>query len=294
MTLIAIIVALLAERVLGHLPVMGSLHLVRGYLAVLRRALPVPAVWRGWLAVPVVVAPPVLLTLWVQRGIYSPVLGMIVSGAVLFLCLGPRDLADDVKRWLAARRAGDRPSADRLARLLQQGPAWHETDEAPESRNLVGALFIQSHERVFGSLLWFLAFGAAGAVFYRLVSRLPRLLIEDEDLAAASAADTVHACAAWVPARLTAVLFALAGSMDDAMKEYGRLRRQPSHGWRHDTWAVLAEVGSGSLEYESPDGFTEVPATVELAAHEVVNLQLRALGILLAVIAILVIGDWFG
>lgn len=294
MTLIAIIVALLAERVMGHLPFSESPHLLRAYLAVLRRALPAPRVWGGWLAIPLVVLPPVLLTWWVQRSIYSPVPGMVASAVVLFLCLGPRDLADDVKRWLTARSEGDRPNAERLARLLQQGPGWHEMDAVPDPRNLVGALFIQSHERVFGALLWFFAFGAAGAVFYRLVSRLPRLLIEHDHLAAASAADTVHACAAWIPARLTAILFALAGSMDDAVKEYGRLRQRPSHGWRRDTWAVLAEVGSGSLEFETPDGGTEVPATVELAAREVVSLQLRAQGILLAVVAILVIGDWLG
>lgn len=99
---------------------------------------------------------------------------------------------------------------------------------------------------------------------------------------------------AWLPARLTAVLFGLAGSLDDALKDWRALGERPSHGWRGHTWAVLAEVSSGSIEFESPEGGTEVPATLELAAIEVLNLQMRALMILLAFVAVFATGDWLG
>ena len=93
---------------------------------------------------------------------------------------------------------------------------------------------------------------------------------------------------------MTAALFGLAGSLDDAIKEYRRLLDQPTHGWRHQTWAVLAEVASGSIEFETPDGATEVPATLDLVAREVLDIQLRALLILLAFIAVFATGNWFG
>ncbi|MGQ0698101.1 MAG: regulatory signaling modulator protein AmpE [Panacagrimonas sp.] len=293
MTLIAILAALSAERALGHIPGWGSPRLMRSYVSVLRRMFPGAAVWRGALAIPLVLTPPLIAVWWLQRAIAEPVIGLVVSGVILFLCLGPRDLADDVRLWLDAREQNDQPTADRLGRLLQKGPGRYRDNEQPDSRGLIGALFIQSHERLFGVLLWFFAFGVTGAVLYRLVSRLPRLLIEQEDSPAARAAETLHAFAAWIPARVTAVLFGLAGSLDDAMKEYGRLREHPAHGWRHQTWAVLAEVASGSIEFETPDGATEVPATLELVAREVVNLQLRALLILLAFVAVFTTGNWF-
>lgn len=294
MSLIAIIVALIAERMLGHVPGWGSPVLVRGYVAGLRRLVPVAALWRGALAVPLVLALPVGLSAWLQQNINEPVLHLLFSAVVLFLCLGPRDLADDVKVWLDARAAGDTSTAERLARLLQKGPGRYSENRPPDSRGLLGALFIQSHERLFGVLLWFFAFGVTGAVFYRIVSRLPRLFVEHEDSPAASAAETLHALAAWVPARVTAALFGLAGSLDDAIREYRLLAERAAHGWRNHTWAVLAEVSAGSIEFESEDGATEVPATLELAAAEVVSLQFRALMILLAFIAVFATGDLFG
>ncbi|MGH8516455.1 MAG: regulatory signaling modulator protein AmpE, partial [Panacagrimonas sp.] len=106
MTLIAIIVALVAERMLGHVPGWGTPMLLRGYVTALRRGLPLAALWRGALALPLLLAPPVALCAWLQGAIESPVANLLFSGLVLFVCLGPRDLADDVKLWLEARASG--------------------------------------------------------------------------------------------------------------------------------------------------------------------------------------------
>ena len=51
-------------------------------------------------------------------------------------------------------------------------------------------------------------------------------------------------------------------------------------------------MSSGSIEFETKEGLTEVPATLELAAREVLNLQFRALMILLAFVAVFTTGDW--
>lgn len=294
MSLIAIIVALVAERLLGHVPGWGKSTLLRSYVGGLRRLLPIGALWRGALALPLLLAPPVALCAWLQGAIENPVANLLFSGLVLFVCLGPRDLADDVRLWLEARASGDQPTAERLARLLQQGPGRYVDGESPHPRSLLGAMFIQSHERLFGVLIWFFVFGATGAVFYRIVSRLPRLLTEVEDSPAAEASETLHALAAWVPARVTAAIFGLAGSLDDALKEYRVLMEGPHHGWRSHTWAVLAEVASGSIEFETEDGASVEPATLDLAAQEVVSLQFRALMILLAFVAIFATGDFLG
>lgn len=292
MTLIAIIVALVAERLVGHIPGWGTPLLSRGLLAVLRAVLPFRAIWRSAIALPLFLAPPVWLVWQLQDALEDPVQYVFFSGVVLFFCLGPRDLADDVRVWLAARAAGEAQKAEQLSRLLLKGPGRYADDE-PARAGLLGALFVQSHERLFGILLWFFAFGAAGAVFYRLVSRLPRLLSEREVSPAVRAAETLHALSAWIPARISAVLFGLSGSLDDALRAYGQLRKTHSHGWRSRTWAILAEVASGSIAFESRGGGTEVPATLDLAAREVINLQLRALLILLAFFAVSTGGNLF-
>ena len=87
---------------------------------------------------------------------------------------------------------------------MQSGPAPDESH-----RNLIGALFIQSHERLFGVLLWFMALGPAAAVGYRLASRLPRLTEQEGyGTGARQAAEQLHALGAWISARITAALFA--------------------------------------------------------------------------------------
>jgi AmpE protein len=209
---------------------------------------------------------------------------------MLFLCLGPRDLADEVGPLLAARQRGDREAVIRHARMLQHGP---EPDES--HRSLVGALFIQSHERLFGVLLGFLTLGPVGAVFYRLASRLPaQVEALEPETAAARAAAQLHGLAAWLPVRLTAALFALAGSMDDALAAWRRLGETGyAHSWRSHTWAVLAEVGCGALAAEEADGGPAVPPKLDAALREVLRMQTRALLILLAGFAVFTTGTLF-
>jgi membrane protein required for beta-lactamase induction len=292
--LIAIIAALVLERVLGALPWWGRPTALRRYLDLLRRMVP-EAIWRSAAVLPLVILPPLLAVVWIDRWLEPPLLKLLLSGGILLLCLGPRDLADDLKQWLAARERGDHATALKLARLLQQGPGRYANADVPNhQRGLLGALFIQSHERLFGVLLWFIALGPSGALLYRLASRLPRLLYERGDNEAVDTADTLHALLAWIPARLTALLFGLAGSLDDAIREWRALMNQPNRGWRSQTWVVLAETASGSMESESEDGGTELPATLEAAAREALALQWRALLILLACFAFFTTGDWLG
>ncbi len=294
MTLVAIIVALIVERITGHLPEWASPRVLRNYLAALRWMLPFQRLWHSMFSIVLIMAPPLALIWWLQQNMLEPIPDILLSGFTLILCLGPRDLAEDVRRWLDARASEDHETAIRIGRLLQQGPGRLSEIKGPSSRNLLGALFIQSHERLFGVLLWFLFLGPIGAVFYRIVSRLPRLLNEwEEDSRAAIAAENLHALAAWLPARLTAALFGLAGSLDDAIAEYRRLAHQTLLGWRNRTWAVLAEVASGAVEFENKNGGTEVPATLELAAREVLGMQFRALMILLALVALSTSGSFF-
>lgn len=293
MGLIAIIAALLLERALGAVPGWRGPS-TRAYVELWRKILPIDSMWRSPAILLLLILPPLILVAWLAQSIEQTLLALVFSGLVLFLCLGPRDLADDLKAWIAARERGDLAGAERLARGLQQGPGRDSADARFDQRSLLGALFIQSHERLFGVLLWFFAFGPAGAVLYRLASRLPHLLHAQGDSPAARTSEILHDLLAWVPARVTALLFGLAGSLDDALSQWRRLYAEPDHGWRNRTWAVLAETASGSLKTEDHGGAPELPATLELAAREVLSLQFRALLILLAFFAFFATGDWFG
>jgi len=286
MTLLGILLALGLERALGHYRGWGRPILFVGYLDIFQRVLPIGALWASWLAPFVLLAPPVAGIYYVHSVISSPFLDLLLSGSVLLLCLGPRDLAEDVHSLLDARARGDTQAANHLSRTLLRGPHSDDT-----RRTLIGALFIQSHERLFGVLFWFFAAGPTGAVLYRLTSRLPRVLNEiSHDSKAARTAETLHDILAWLPGRATAVLYGLAGSLDDALKAWRELGFTTGRQWRAGTWAVLATIPAASLTIEEADGSVAVPATLDANLNEVLKMQARALLILLAFFAFFTTG----
>jgi membrane protein required for beta-lactamase induction len=287
MTLIVILLALGLERVLGQVPGWGRPVLFLGYVRGAEQVLAWPAFWRSWVAPVALIVPPVALVWWIGTRIENPFVDLGWSAVILLLCLGPRDLADDVHELVAARAAGNEATSAQLSRALLRGPAT-----GPSGRTLIGALFIQSHERLFGVLLWFFVIGPPGAVAYRIASRLPRILSElAPDSQAQRAADLLHNALAFIPARVTALLYGLAGSLDDATREWRRQITGANHEWRSHTWALLAEVSAASLGMEEPGGAEVVPATLEGVLAEVLRMQRRALLILLAFFAFFATGS---
>jgi AmpE protein len=231
----------------------------------------------GAVAVVVVVTLSTLVGYGVSA-IHDPLIASAVSAVILFLCLGPRDIASDVNQLLAARANGEVAAAERVVRALRRGP---EPDA--DHRSLLGALFIQSHERVFGVLLWFVVCGPGGALAYRLASRLP--LLAEPDSPALPAVETLHAALAWIPARATALLYALAGSMDHAGAAWRQLRLEPQGDWRQYTWTLLAETATGALAIDAHDG-PVAPQSLDACFREILRMQNRALLILLAAVVL--------
>ena len=286
MSFIGILLALALERALGHYRGWGRPVIFLGYIRTLERVFSLQMLWRSWLAPLLVLLPPVFGIYYLRSMIVSPFLDVLVSATVLLLCLGPRDLAEDVHSLLSARARGDTRAANQLSRALMRGP---HADAS--RRTLIGALFVQSHERLFGVLLWFFAVGPTGAVLYRLASRLPRALNEiAPDSTAAHLAETLHDVLAWAPGRVTAALYGLAGSLDDALRAWREVGFTSVREWRAGTWALLATIPSASLSIEEADGGAAVPKTLDDNLDEVLKMQARALLILLAFFAIFTTG----
>lgn len=288
MTFVGILLALLAERILGHLPRIGEPMLLQKLVVGVQRYVPLGAYWRSWLAPVFLLALATTLTALLDWWIRHPLPDLAFATVVLFLCLGPRNLSGDIGLLIEAHEKNDAAAERTLTLALLRGPGRQAT-----RRSLIGALFIQSHERLFGVLLWFFAAGPAGAVFYRLASRMPRFLHETQpDTAAEQAAVALHAAAAWPSGHFTAALFGLGGSLDQALRRWRELRAEPLANWRERVWAVLAEVSAASLTVEEGEAGPVVPATLEACLHEVLAMQQRALLILLAAFGLFTAGGW--
>jgi AmpE protein len=277
MNLLAILSALAAEQFIGN----WRDDTRPGLFEPLQRLFKLrsePLVWLAVLAPALIVAGLI--------GSRDPLLRSVFGGLILFACLGPRDIASDIHRLIGARANGEMTVVERITRTLHQGP-----EPEANHRSLLGALFIQSHERVFGVLLWFIVLGPGGAVAYRMASRLPSLL--DTDSPALDTADSLHSLLAWPTARLTALLFGLGGSMDAAIEAWRRLRNEPHPDWRRHTWSLLAEVATATIKPEDDEGAPPAAVSLDNCFREVLRVQNRALLILLAAVALLAAGATF-
>lgn len=293
MNLIAIIVALVCEHLLSHLRRWRNNDWFSRYLGRLQGMILVGKLWTSAWGL-VFLIPPLLviglLQWWLQRGM----LGLVGFGfaiLVLIFALGPRDLWEEVRDFLAARKDQRFERAQAIAANLTAIPgAVGEEDRG--DRELIHGVLLQAHERVFAVLFWFFVLGPLGAAGYRLIAELPRqLVLQQAGNDFTRAARRLHAIAAWLPQCLTAVVYGLAGSADGAVQGWGRAEAVHYH-WVARGWHLLTETGCGALRMEQGDDHRPVVLDLDDELRQALGLAWRSLIIFLAAFAVLTIGGW--
>ena len=197
---------------------------------------------RGELAVAALLLPPVLglAGVIVVSGGAAPV----IETLVLYLCLGGKSLrqhALPVQRALAAR---DLDHARHEAGKLVSRDA-RALDEAGAARATVESVLENGNDAVFGTLFWFIVAGAPGALAHRLANTLDAMWgyrnrrYRDFGRAAARLDDLMNL----LPARLTALGYALAGRTRPALKCWRRQARR----WDSPNAGPVLAAGAGAL-----------------------------------------------
>lgn len=292
MTLIGILVALLIERMLSHVRQWREHAWYSRYVAWLGEQSWARWAWETAWGMVLLVAAPIMAVAVVQAALDGGVLellALIFSVLVLILCLGPRDLGEEVHAYLRAVRDGDHAAKAEIAADLGAVPS--SVQEA-DCHSLVTAVMIQGHERLLAVLFWFYLLGPVGAVLYRLAARLPDLL-EGRDCAMElrEMAERLHGVLAWLPARAVAGLYMLAGSTDDALANWKTSHDQPRDDWTEQTWHMLAGVGCGALQIDEADRAGDHD-TLEHRLNDALGMVRRALLLALGVLAAFTIGGW--
>lgn len=219
-----------------------------------RRNLDAGRQMHGWLAWSAAVLVPTLLAfgihflLWRVHGL----LAFAWSVLVLYLTLGFRQFSH---HFTAIRDALDLGDEEAAREFLAQ---WQQVDasELPRSeivRHVIEHSVLAAHRHVFGVLTWFsvlaaLGLGPAGAVLYRLSEFVARYWTYKSRAAGEGASPALQQAAAWawgvidfMPARLTALGFAVVGSFEDAIDS-----------WRHYTQGFAA--GAVAVSSQRNDG----------------------------------------
>ncbi|MGN8159932.1 regulatory signaling modulator protein AmpE [Salinisphaera sp. RV14] len=286
MHLIVIVAALLIERTLGQLTRWRQVNAFAAYVRLIERT----RIGRLWLARPAgvaVILPPLIVVgaaqwavdthLWLGAQLLFGLAGLLVS-------LGPRDLWEDVYALAHARTQAAHDEAEaRAIALCRRATGRRSADVTAPT--ILGAVLVQGHERVLGVLLWFFVAGPTGALFYRLVRELPALAARDPATrATARVAEYVHGIAAWIPARIVAVIYAVAGQTRHGFAAW-RTARATTHVSGVASWRLLAAVGRAALGETGTDAAGMPAERFNQALIDALSLISRAVLILLAVFA---------
>jgi membrane protein required for beta-lactamase induction len=296
MSLLALLFALACERGLTHLLHLRELRWLDPLFDTADRAL---GGRTGLMAVltAVVILAVAALPVAVISHLLGPQLLHLLQFAfavvVLLFSFGPRDLKEEIDDYVGALAAHDRDEAMRRAKeLLESSPLARGTGtrEAVEE-----AIFVQANNRIFGVIFWFIVLGPAGAWLYRVSDLLRRRAAFEAarqgvprmrgDLG--SVLTDLHGVLAWIPARLAAVSYALAGSFEDAVGNWKVALDSAGAGLLDRAEGLLARVGKGSLQ---PSLAGVAAESLDIAtANGAWRVVSRALWIWLAAIAVLVI-----
>lgn len=303
MKLLALLIGLLVERLatqLFHLRELRWLDRVIDYGFVQAGRL---ATWPPLIPVVLIVFVLVLPVWLVMLSLGDALFGfpyLIVAVVVLFFSLGPRDIGEEVDEYCAALEAGDEARELAKAKALLE----REPPEEPLERGLQvqQAVCVQANNRLFAVIFWFMLLGPLGAWLYRASDLVRRRAVfkaarEEEGIGVASllvgAAADLHGWLAWIPARLCAMGYALAGNFDGAFAAWRRPAPPSAASLPERSEHLLAAVGGGALSTRPP--FAEGGDLREHARGGAIaakRLVFRALIIWAAVIAAMTLYGW--
>lgn len=300
MTLIAIVIALGVELFAAPSQTLRSLDWLRSYRNWLDHRLGGWSLWQGPVGVIVVMSLPLVLVAFVQvelRGVWLGLFALAFATVVLLYGLRYRPLDQAVQGYCDAAEMEDREAMAREA-----DPAGIGGDGPPSVRTMTEAVLVQPTERLFAVLFWFVLLGPLGVMLYRMAWMLTEPARNEGQAEGATgfveAAHRLHGILLWVPARLVAVGYALAGNFEDAIHEWREYATEASGDFVDDSQEVLRLSGLGALRlarYAVPDEEVDEDETAALepaTAESARGLVLRVLVIWVAVIALISLAGW--
>lgn len=308
MNFLALLLGLALERMLTHLFHLRAFRWLDPLFdAYLRRLQPGSHAAYGparlWAAVALTGFLAILLVLPVTLlsiALYDEMLRIpyfLFAVVVLLFSLGPRDLDDEVEDYLSALQSGDEAARLRIAAQLLESPS--PVVLARDNAAIERAIYVQANNRIFGVVFWFLVLGPSGAWAFRVLDLLRhRVEIKAADgevvagrAVALAAVRLLHGICAWVPSRLLALGYALAGNFEDAMAGWRNRGREAGLPLAEGSAEIMARVGTAA----SGRGALDVEDTIEAMdrVRGARALVMRTLWMIWCpVIAILTLYDW--
>ncbi len=212
---------------------------------------------------------------------------------VLLFSLGPRDLDDEVEDYSDALEAGNFDTQRSVAEeLLESVPP-----DQPAERNAAveRAIYVQANNRIFGVVFWFLVLGPAGAWTFRVLDllrhRSERKAGQEGATPTMAAVRSLHGVLAWIPSRLLALGYVLAGNFEEAMESWRNPGREAGLSFAEGTEEIVARIGIAASGRGALSAADAVEALDRIRSAR--SLVMRTLWMIWCpVIAVLTLYDW--
>jgi AmpE protein len=226
---------------------------------------------------------------------------LILAVVVLFFSLGPNDIGEDVNDYCSALEDGDDERIDQTARTLVENVV--PDDPLERIRCVEEAVCIQANNRLFAVIFWFVLLGPLGplgAWAYRVTDLVRRRAVfqagrEESDATQIpplrDAAVSLHGWLAWIPARLTAIGYAVAGHFDAALAAWRAGAGEPAGTTSENSERLLARVGVAALALEAGED-EDLTARGVRGATAAKQLVFRLLIIWAVIIAAMTLYGW--
>lgn len=201
---------------------------------------------RGALAWGVAVLPFVLIGYWLIDGLtkFDAIAGAVLHVVLLYLCLGLRSLYDHTAPIAQALQKNDLVTARAMTgRIVSRDTS--QADASDLAKASVESLLENGNDAVFGTLFWFIVAGGPGAMLFRLANTLDAMwgYRTSRFLAFGCVAARLDDALNWIPARLTALSYALLGNTKLAWQCW----RTQSPTWESPNAGPVMAAGAGSL-----------------------------------------------
>lgn len=204
---------------------------------------------------------PVFAVIWFLGGTLAGFTYLLLAIVVLFFSLGPRDIGEEVGEYCKALEANDDEQVHNAAKAIVEDDV--PEDPAERTSCVEAAVCVQANNRLFAVVFWFVVLGPLAAWAYRVTDLIRRRAVftaaREEEAGGNTAlmrdaAEMLHGWLAWIPARLTAVGYAAAGHMDEAIAALRAPTEDKDATTSERSENLLARVGIAALALQDrPD-----------------------------------------
>ena len=199
----------------------------------------------GLLAWALLVLPLVILLMSISQSDLSSTTELVINVACLSIAIGAKSLAQHAVAVSHALLKSDLILArQKIAMIVSRDTS--NSDEKAVTVATIESVLENGSDAIFAAIFWFIVLGAPGVVLYRLANTLDAMwgYKTERFNAFGWAAARIDDVLNWIPARLTAISYALGGNIRKALLCW----RTQARDWHGINPGVVMATGAGALK----------------------------------------------